>query len=484
MSLPEALQLLSGLLIPPLLTGHVIGTRLAHEWFEVIDSYTYVVVVLWGYRPDLGILQAMVLLLAWMHGSIGLHYWLRLKPWYARTVPVFFAIALLLPVLALLGFVQSGREVSQLARQPGWLQEFLEDDTNAPDKMARDSLKRVRQVVLIAFGVAVGLTLLGRVVRRQIKRRRGMIRLTYPEGQQIDVPEGFSVLEASRLFGIPHASVCGGRGRCSTCRVRITQGAHTLPPASPAEHRVLERVGAPPNIRLACQLRPVNNLGVIPVLPPGSQASAGFASPGYSAGQEQEIAVLFADLRGFTRLAEPKLPYDVVFFLNRYFEAIGEAIKGAGGITNQFVGDGVMALFGVGRGATEGCQHALLAATAMIDRLAKLSQTLAEELSEPLKMGIGIHTGPAVVGRMGHAETTYLTAVGDTVHVAARLEALTKEYNCQLVISEQVAVRAGIDASDYPRHELTVRNRTEPLVICVIDEAHRVAGTLETSQSR
>ncbi|MEE9146471.1 MAG: adenylate/guanylate cyclase domain-containing protein, partial [Candidatus Tectomicrobia bacterium] len=177
-------------------------------------------------------------------------------------------------------------------------------------------------------------------------------------------------------------------------------------------------------------------------------------------------------------------PYDVVFFLNRYFEAIGEAIKGAGGITNQFVGDGVMALFGVGRGATEGCQHALLAATAMIDRLAKLSQTLAEELSEPLKMGIGIHTGPAVVGRMGHAETTYLTAVGDTVHVAARLEALTKEYNCQLVISEQVAVRAGIDASGYPRHELTVRNRTEPLVICVIDEAHRVAGTLETSQSR
>ena len=132
--------------------------------------------------------------------------------------------------------------------------------------------------------------------------------------------------------------------------------------------------------------------------------------------------MLFVDLHGFTRLAEPTLPYDVVFFLNRYFETICSAIQNAGGMANQFTGDGVMVLFGVGQGHAEECRRALLAASAMIRSLAELTQTLADELSEPLRMGIGLHTGPAVVRRMGYAETTYLTAVGDTVHVASRLE--------------------------------------------------------------
>jgi adenylate cyclase len=146
-------------------------------------------------------------------------------------------------------------------------------------------------------------------------------------------------------------------------------------------------------VRLACQLRPTHNLAVIPLLPVHTQASAGFAAPGHHAGQEQEIAVLFADLRGFTRLAEPKLPYDVVFFLNRYFETIGSAIKNAGGIANQFTGDGVMALFGVGQGPTEGCRRALLAASAMLDSLAELTQTLADELPDPLRMALGSTPG-------------------------------------------------------------------------------------------
>jgi adenylate cyclase len=108
MSIWEAVQLLMGLTIPFLLTTHVVGTRLAHAWFEVQDSYTYVVLALWWYRPDLGVLQAIVLLLAWLHGCIGMHFWLRLQPWYGRVVPWLFGVAILLPTLALLGFVQAG----------------------------------------------------------------------------------------------------------------------------------------------------------------------------------------------------------------------------------------------------------------------------------------------------------------------------------------------------------------------------------------
>jgi len=191
-------------------------------------------------------------------------------------------------------------------------------------------------------------------------------------------------------------------------------------------------------------------------------------------GREQELAVLFADLRGFTRIAEHKLPYDVVFILNRYFEAVGGAIQRAGGIPNQFTGDGVMALFGVESGAELGCRQAVAAAREIVRDLAALNHELVEELPAPLRIGIGIHAGPAIVGRMGYGAGVYLTAVGDTVHVASRLEQLTKEYRCVLVLSEEVASRAALDVSAFPRHELTVRNRGGLLAVRVIDDLGRL----------
>lgn len=238
---------------------------------------------------------------------------------------------------------------------------------------------------------------------------------------------------------------------------------------------MLQSVGAPPNVRLACQLRPERDLAVTPLLPATVDAAALHVGSTARHGKEREIVVLFADLRGFTRLAEHKLPYDVVFFLNRYFEAVGGAIAEAGGIANQYTGDGVMALFGVETGVEAACRQALRAAGAMVARVEEVSRSFETDLEAPLRLGVGIHTGPAVVGEMGYGETRYLTAVGDTVHVASRLEALTKEYQCELVVSEQVMDRAGVDAPGYPRHELTVRNREAPLRIVVVAEARGVA---------
>ena len=209
-------------------------------------------------------------------------------------------------------------------------------------------------------------------------------------------------------------------------------------------------------------------MAVEPLLAPSVVPAEAFGTD-VRQGREQELAVLFADLRGFTRMAENKLPYDVVFFLNRYFEAVGTAITGAGGVTNQFTGDGVMALFGIESGPAAGSRQALVAARAMVERVNALSAELAGDLPTPLRIGIGIHAGPAVVGRMGWGESFYLTAVGDTVHVAARLEQATKDYAAELVVSEDVARHATLDLSHFPAHDLSVRNRAGKVAIRVID---------------
>ena len=466
MPLWEATQYGLGLLLPVLLVSHVVGTRIGWWRFGAEDLYARIVFALWLNAPELGARQALAVVIAWLHACIGVHFWLRFRPWYPRAAPWLFAAALLLPTLALLGFVTAGREVAARAKTPGWTEAMLRA-ANAPDPAEAAHLLAIRRGFLDAYLVALVGVMAARGTRRLLERRRS-VRITYPGARVVNAPMGFTILDASRFAGIPHASVCGGRGRCSTCRVRIMGGRHDLPAPSEGERRVLARVGAAPDVRLACQTRPVRDVTVEPLLTPSVTPTEAFATD-VRQGREQELAVLFADLRGFTRLAEHKLPYDVVFVLNRYFEAMGTAITRAGGVTNQFTGDGVMALFGIESGSATGSRQALAAARAMVEGVEALSAQLATDLGSPLRIGIGIHTGPAVVGRMGWGESFYLTAVGDTVHVAARLEQATKDYGAELVVSEAVARRAAIDLSRFPAHDLAVRNRAGHVSVRIID---------------
>jgi len=473
MPLWEALQLGLGLLIPPLLIAHVTGTRLAHEWASVDDSYTLIVMTLWHANPEAGMRQAIVLLIAWTHACIGIHFWLRLRRWYPRFFPLLFGAALLLPVLALLGFAQAGRDISERIARDTALFERILAAANAPAGERRQALSRAQQGLKNGFAATLALVLVARVARQAYQRRR-RVRINYPGGRVIAVPLGFSVLEASRFAGIPHASVCGGRGRCSTCRIRVAHGLETAPEADPAEIRVLKRIGAPPNVRLACQLRPKSDLSITPLLPADADASSGYGQPAYLAGQELQIVVLFADLRSFTAIAEHRLPYDLVFLLNRYFETLGEAIGDAGGMIDKFIGDGVMALFGIETGPRVGSKQALGAARRIVEGIDRLSDLLSEEIQEPLRVGIGIHTGPAVVGRMGYGEAVHVTAIGDTVNVASRLQDLCKPYDCSLVISQEVARSAAVNVSSVRREEMTVRNRREALTIYIIDDPRSI----------
>jgi adenylate cyclase len=480
----EAAQLVLGLTIPTLLLFHMAGTRLTDDLLGTTPSYARVLLFLWMVDPLAGIRQVLLLLIAWIHGCMGVHFWLRFLSWYGRVAQGLYALALLVPVLALLGFAAGAREVSAIARATPGFQAGLVRTPSPVTAEQRAEPARVFRLALATYGLALAGVLAARGMRALRRRRGGSIRISYPDRREVVVPRGWSVLEASRFARVPHASVCGGRGRCSTCRIRVLGGVRDLPPPSADERRVLERLGAPANVRLACQLRPARDLAVVPLLPAVLAPRDAALQVGARHGREREIAVLFADLRGFTRLAEHKLPFDVVFFLNRYFEAVGSAIADAGGLVNQFTGDGVMALFGVEGGGDAGSRQALAAAVAMVGRVRALGEALGEELDAPLRLGIGIHVGPAVVGGMGYGQAFYLTAVGDTVHVAARLEALTKNYGCELVISSDVATRARIDVSDLARHEITLRNRETPLTVIVAPTAAVLADRLARADDR
>ncbi|MHA1152762.1 MAG: adenylate/guanylate cyclase domain-containing protein [Alphaproteobacteria bacterium] len=465
----EAAQLVLGLAIPPLLLLHVLATRFAHEVLGAEDSYVYVILAIFVFDPVMGVKQAAALLVAWLHACIGLHFWLRIRPWYAAVQPYAFAAALLLPAFALAGFLAAGREVARLAADPDWLAAAL-TRARVPDAESAAWLYDLQAQALFAMAGVFGLVLVARALRDWRDRRHGVFQVTYPEGRRVRVTAGSTLLEASRGAGIPHASVCGGRGRCSTCRIRVGAGRDKLPPPSEAEARVLARIGAAPNTRLACQTRPVADVEIAPLLAATTGPRQARASQRHQQGEEREVAVLFADLRGFTALAEARLPYDVVFVLNRYFAAMGAAVEESGGRIDKFIGDGVMALFGVDRDVETGCRDALAAARRMIERLGELNKALENDLDRPLRIGIGIHSGPVILGEMGYGRATAMTAIGDSVNTASRLEALTKEFKAELVLSEPVATRAGLDFGAFPRHEIELRGRAGQLAVFVVGD--------------
>ena len=470
MSVWEWAQLVLGLAIPTLLVIHVLGTRMAHELFGLTDSYRYLLLLYFHIDLSLLFRQMLLMLIVWIHGCIGLHFWLRLKPWYGPLAPYALAVAVLVPVVSALGVVVGGRTVLRLAADPQWLDGALADFAPLSDDRVA-FIYQLQDGILIGLGVALLAVLAGRQARVLWERRRGIVRLTYPDGRAVPIVTGTTILEASRAAGIPHASVCGGRGRCSTCRVRVGHGAEALSHPSAEELKVLARIGAPPNVRLACQTRPAADVEITPLLVATVGPRAAQAGPGYLQGVEREIAILFADLRGFTSLAENKLPYDVVFILNRYFATMGEAVEQAGGRIDKFIGDGVMALFGVDSGVDDACGQALAAARLMAQRLSEMNAVLKNELETPLRMGIGIHIGPAIVGEMGYGHATSVTAVGDAVNTASRLEAMTKDFGAQLILSEPVADHAGVDLDAYPREEIEVRGRDGLLAVRVIKNA-------------
>jgi class 3 adenylate cyclase len=261
-------------------------------------------------------------------------------------------------VLALLGIWQGTRQVlAQWQLHPEWLQMTVRDGHVRDPSVNGPSWNLELQLYWI-YVVLLAIVFVAWAARWLVERRRGLINIAYPGGRVVRVPIGCAVLDASRRASIPHAAICGGRGRCTTCRVRVLRGA----------------------------------------------------------------------------------------------------------------------IFGIHAGPREACSQALAAAQLIDSRLANMNRTLADELPEPLAIGVGLHAGNVILGELGYRDRFLLTAIGDSVHVAARLQELTKDYGCQLVVSDIVAATAEVEMSAFPVREISVRGRTESLAVRIVSAMNELVA--------
>jgi adenylate cyclase len=461
----EATQMLLGLSIPYLLLVHVVNTRGTRILTGIDINYPYEIANLW-IDPWTRFSQILLVLLVWGHFTVGLRFWLRIYTWYRRAFAAILVFYVLVPVGALLGFAEVGMSTSAHAGfDPAWFKQMK--TMGIPADPHRAAMRAYLKNWIGYYWLAlIALVFCGAQIRNQWQRRKRFT-VTYPGNYSVQAPIGLSVLEVSRRVGRPHVSVCGGRGRCTTCRIRIEGTLGELPTPNDLEAHALARIAAPAGVRLACQLRPRSDLAVYPLLHPDLLARS-LSVAGEKFGEERRVTILFIDLRGSTRLAQARLPYDVVFLLNHYFVEMAIAIDATGGHYSNFTGDGLMALFGLEGNVDRGARAALNCALRMLDNLDRLNRELAGELSEPLMIGIGIHTGDAVIGKMGPPKTPVLSALGDAVNTAARLEGMTKEMKMPVAVSRDTLAAAEL-SDQVPLCDVSLRGRSKSLTVAPLD---------------
>jgi adenylate cyclase len=259
-----------------------------------------------------------------------------------------------------------------------------------------------------------------------------------------------------------------------------------LNPPGPDEQRALERAGInAPDIRLACQVRPLADLSVV-TLVPAARAVRTSSLDRYQTGVERNVTIMFVDIRGFTRFSEGRMPYDIVFILNQYLGRMSDAIIAEGGYVDKFMGDGILALFGMETDETAGARAALAAAAGISKAVAELNKGQVADLSDPMRIGIGIHTGECILGRIGssalHEAGDRITALGDTVNTASRLEGHSKSLGVEVVVSQSTLDAAGIAADQAELTSVEVRGKEQTVPCLALESANDLARLLGSNE--
>lgn len=270
-----------------------------------------------------------------------------------------------------------------------------------------------------------------------------------PDGRTVTVPGGTTILEAALAAGLPHTHACGGFARCSTCRVLVVEGLAVCEPRNAEEQVIADRIRCGAEIRLACQTSVAGDVTVRRlVLDPEDVELTDLreAASSRRVGEERHVAVLFCDIRGFTAFAESLLPYDVIHVLRRLFHEVDRIVAGHGGTVTSYMGDGLMALFGMTDpdGAAE---QAVRAGLDILDAALAMQPYLEELHGRGLEVNVGVHCGEAVVGTVGGTTGSgVVTAIGDCVNLASRIEAANKVTGTRLLVSDETLALVGARA--------------------------------------
>ncbi len=450
MPVREILQIALGLAIPFLLIDHIVGTRVMGAFFNLDESYHAVLRRLW---PGLAFSQSLLLLLVWTHGIIGLHFVLSARDGYRRWRDPFLLAAILIPVLALIGFTVGGREAAQMALPP-------EVTTDAQIVMFNQNVAFAKAAF---YGLVACFVCFVAVREIRVRTTRHITVRFVGHGVRKLAP-GPSVLEMFRRFGIPHAALCGGRARCATCRVLVLDGADKLPPPAMNEARLLRRISAPEHVRLACQIRPRDDVQVQVLLASKLGTAVRRDTQIDEAAGRRGLTVMVADLRAFTAISERQLPQELLGLLNRFFDEMAQAIAAHNGRIDAFYGDGFMAVFGLEGPPARAAQNAVAASADIVRAVEALNREFGAALPLPLRIGIGIHSGRAVTGAVGNESSGLRDiTVGETVAVASELEAATRRVLADVVVSDDVLRIAGRSYRGMTQLKVTLRGRDKPL---------------------
>ena len=178
---------------------------------------------------------------------------------------------------------------------------------------------------------------------------------------------------------------------------------------------------------------------------------------------------MFSDIRGFTSMAEQAAPEETIELLNTYYTLMFDAISGHGGVVNQMIGDGLMAIFGAPQPLTDAAASAVLAARDMIEMIDLFNVERAAEGKAPIAIGIGIASGELIAGYTGTQQRATYTCVGDTVNLAARLEAQTKVALRPILIDGETRANLPAATKVEPLGAVTLKGLAAPVDLFAVD---------------
>jgi len=265
-----------------------------------------------------------------------------------------------------------------------------------------------------------------------------------PDEVSISLPHAANLLELAVDAGVAIAHLCGGRARCSTCRVRIVQGLDVLTERTEEEAAMAAKLDFPDDVRLACQTQANGSVRLwrlvldrIDVEMASQLGKGHYVGP---VGREVEAAVMFVDVAGFTTMSESLPAYDVVHILNRFFNRAGDAVESNSGRVDNYMGDGLLAVFGI----SDEDDSAFSAVKAGVEVLAVASDMhdyVSMIYGHAFKVRIGISLGEVIYGLMGGESSARETVLGDVVNTASRLESANKTTGTSMLVTEHVYAR-------------------------------------------